>query len=186
VRLFVALAVPVAVRDVLAEAATPLRRQHPALRWNRTTTWHLTLAFLGETGVGGRLRVQIALQTVARSARPCAIAIDGRLGRFGDRVLWAAVASPDGRLTTLARSVNEALRGIGVRSDDRPFRAHLTLARGGRGQRVPRRPVRLDGPGLPVGWTASTVALMASQLGPDGSRYRTVATWPLGSSSPHP
>lgn len=183
-RLFVALDVPPPARSVLTAAVAPLRQRYPALRWNPPDMWHLTLAFLGDTAVGGRLRAQVALQAVARAARPCTIAVDGRLGRFGDRVLWVAIESSEGGVSTLARAVAGGLRAAGIAIDDRPFRAHLTLARARRGQRVPREPLRLDAPGLPVGWQVSTVLLMSSQLGGAGSRYRRVATWPLGIAAP--
>ncbi|CAN5899783.1 RNA 2',3'-cyclic phosphodiesterase [soil metagenome] len=179
-RLFVAVTVPPTARAVLDEAVAPLRERHRTLRWTPAGNWHLTLAFLGETTTGERLRAQIALASVGRAAQPCVITIDGRLGRFGDRVLWAAVATPDGGLPLLARAVSTALRDAGLGVDDRPFRAHLTLARARRGRPVPPQPVRLDAPGLPAAWTASTVVLMASHRGPGGSRYRTVASWPLG------
>lgn len=171
---------PPTVRAVLTDRVAPLRQRYRTVRWTPPGNWHLTLAFLGETSTGDRLRAQIALRATARAAHPCAITIDGRLGRFGDRVLWAAVATPDGRLPVLARAVSAALRGAGLAIDDRPFRAHLTLARARRGQPVPQRPERLDSPSLPLAWTASTVALVASHRGPGGSRYRTVASWPLG------
>lgn len=179
-RLFVAVTVPPTPRAVLADGVAPLRQRYRAVRWTPPGNWHLTLAFLGETSTGERLRAQVALASAARVAQPCAIAIDGRLGRFGDRVLWAVVATPDGRLPVLALAVSAALRGTGLAIDDRPFRAHLTLARARRGRPVPRPPVRLDSPSLPVAWTASTVALVASQRGQGGSTYRTVASWPLG------
>ncbi len=179
-RLFVAVDVAQAARDALAASLSPLKQQHTALRWIPSANWHLTLAFLGDTPVGRRQRAQIALQAVARRARPCDLTIDGRLGRFADRVLWVAVASSAPGLPTLADAVQDALRGTGLTIDDRPFRAHLTLARARRGQRIPRVPPTLDGPALPVHWTVSTVALLSSQRDDGGSRYRPVATWPLG------
>lgn len=181
-RLFVAIAVPEPVRRTLDAAVAPLRRRYDGLRWTPAANWHLTLVFLGEVPVGVRLRAQVALGAVARAARPCAIAVDGRLGRFGDRVLWAAVVAPDGSLSDLAAGVADELRSNGVAVDDRSFRAHLTLARARRGHRIPPKPRRLVALEAPLGWTASTVALMASQTGPAGSRYRTVATWPLGTT----
>lgn len=181
-RLFVAVPVPQPVRRTLDTAVAPLRERYDGLRWIPAANWHLTLVFLGEVPVGVRLRAQIALGAAARAARPCTVAVDGRLGRFGDRVLWAAVVAPDGSLPDLAAGVADGLRSNGVAIDDRPFRAHLTLARARRGHRIPREPRRLAAPGVPLGWTASTVALMASQLEPGRSRYRTVATWPLGAT----
>lgn len=180
-RLFVAVAVPEPARIALTTAVAPLRAANPDLRWTRPDSWHLTLAFLGSTSTGGRLRAQLAVGRAAATAASVDVAIDGRLGRFGDRVLWAGVDDGDGGLVALAGAVRAALADGGFDVDDRAFHAHLTLARGRQGQRLPRDR-RLPRTGVPVRWTATTVALMASRSGPGGSRYRVVASWPLGTS----
>lgn len=184
VRLFVALDVPAPVRRALADAVAPLRARHHALRWIPSADWHLTLAFLGPTPVERRLRAQIALHAVAMAADPFPLLLDGRLGRFGDRVLWAGVASTGDGLTDLATAVREALGSAGVAADDRPFRAHLTIARARRDHKVPRVSTPLALPPQRLRWTVRHMALMASQQARGRNRYRTVATWPLR-SAPH-
>lgn len=184
-RTFVAVDVPHSARRALAEGIAPLRSRDQALRWIPPENWHLTLAFLGQTPVGARLRARIALQAVARTTGPFPLLLDGRLGRFGDRVLWAGIASTDDELRGLATAVRDALASVGVTTDDRPFRAHLTVARARRNHKVPRVSASLTMPAQHVRWTVRRIALMASQQGPDGSRYRSVATWPLrGASRP--
>jgi 2'-5' RNA ligase len=183
-RLFVALDVPTSTRHSLADAIAPLRARHHTLRWIPPEGWHLTLAFLGPTPVARRLRAQIALQSVAWTCQPFQLLLDGKLGRFGDRVLWAGVASTGDGLTDLASSVRGALASAGVMTDDRPFRAHLTVARARRDQKVPRVSTPLALPRRPVRWTVRRMALMASQHDRSGSRYRAVATWPLRGAPP--
>lgn len=180
-RLFVAADIPVAARQALSDAVTGLRVRHDGLRWSRPAGWHVTLAFLGELGVGGRIRSIAALRRATAGAAPCAVTLSGRLGRFGDRVLWAAVEPDDDRLQLLVDRIRRELAAERLPVDDRPFRSHLTLARGRRGQVMPRTRL-LTAPGLPCRWSVATVALMASP--PNGHRngYRTVATWPLGSA----
>jgi 2'-5' RNA ligase len=173
-RLFIAVDVPDAARRALSDAVTPLRVRYDRLRWARPDTWHVTLAFLGDTPVGGRIRAIGALRRATGCAPPCDVTLSGRLGRFGDRVLWAAVEPDDGDLLALIDGIRGELGVAGLPVDDRPFRAHLTLARGRRGQSMPRARM-LTAPGLPCRWSVTTVALMSSQ--PSG--YRTVATWPL-------
>jgi len=46
--MFVALPLPEAVKDDLAEFLEPRQEAGPALRWTLPTQWHVTLAFLGE------------------------------------------------------------------------------------------------------------------------------------------
>ena len=177
-RLFFAIAMPEAVRWTLGAGVTALRAHSDEVRWVRPAGWHLTLAFLGDVSVGGRARAQHAMGRAAVNARPCDLSIDGRLGRFGERVLWAAVTSRDGHLEALVGRLRDELAVEGLRVEDRPFQAHLTLARGRRGQRLPSDPA-LAAPGLPCHWTAARVGLLSSRLGGPGGCYHTLATWPL-------
>jgi 2'-5' RNA ligase len=177
-RLFVAIGIPSAARDALSAAVTGLRVRHDELRWSRPAGWHVTLAFLGELDVGGRVRAVTALRRATVGAAPCAVTLSGRLGRFGERVLWAAVEPDDDGLHTLVDGIRRELSAAALPIDDRPFRSHLTLARGRRGQAMPRTRM-LTGPGLPCGWAVTTVALMASPRNGQRNGYRTVATWPL-------
>jgi len=179
VRLFVALDVPASIRGALTDALAPLRARHHTLRWIPPGDWHLTLAFLGPTPIARRLRAQIALRAVASTAEPFPLLLDGRLGRFGDRVLWAAVASAGHGLTELATAVRDELASAGVVTDDRPFRAHLTVARARRDHTVPRVSTPLALRPHAGRWTVRRMALMASQPARGGGRYRAVATWPL-------
>lgn len=183
-RLFVAVDVPTAARSAVADGVGELRAAHADLRWIPQRNWHLTLAFLGRATTGQRLRAQLAVAAAARRARPCALTIGGGLGRFGDRVLWADVTSADGCLAALAAAVRAELGALGLPVEDRAFTAHLTLARAGRGQRLPHASGMADGVGLPMRWTARSIALMASRPDRAGNRYRNVATWPLGAAPP--
>jgi 2'-5' RNA ligase len=176
-RLFVAVSLPATARRALATAITPLRQRHDGLRWVRPVSWHVTLAFLGEVSVGGRLRAVHALQRATASAPPCPVVLSGRLGRFGDRVLWAAVEPHDDNLQTLVDDIRRELEAADLPVDDRPFRAHLTLARGRRGETMPRQRT-LTAPGLPCEWSVATVVLMSSRPG-QRNGYRNMATWPL-------
>lgn len=178
-RSFVALELPHEVRDALAVAVAPVRSELVSLRWVPPANWHVTLAFLGRIGLADRVRAQIALQTAARSAVPCALELDGRVGRFGDHVLWATVSSDGGGLDTLAVAIRGALDDAGMAVDDRPLRAHLTLARARRGARIPREVTLPVGAGLPMRWTARRVALLGSVPSGGAVRYRRIASWPL-------
>ena len=74
-------------------------------------------------------------------------------------------------VATLAGAVNEGLRDAGFGPDDRPFRAHLTLARvreGARGLEAVRDAVLPEPPPRAL---LDRVAVMKSDLHPSGSRY---------------
>jgi 2'-5' RNA ligase len=183
-RAFVALIPPARVIDELATAVAPFREEK-ALRWTPSGQWHLTLAFLGEID-GDTLDEGVLpdlTERLARAARrypPMELALTGA-GRFGDRVLWTRVRAPEG-LRALAASVGAAARRCRIAVDDRPYRPHLTLARGRPGRDL--RPVveALHGfAGTP--WTADALHLVRSRLGagPGGTAaHEVIATWPLG------
>ena len=178
-RAFVALIPPAAVLDELATAVAPLQAR-PDLRWTPAAQWHLTLAFLGEIDEGVLTDLETRLARAAHRHPPLELALGGA-GRFGDRVLWTRVRAPD-RLRALAASVTAAARRVRIDVDDRPYRPHLTLARGRPGADL--RPVveALRGfTGTP--WTADALHLVRSRLGagPGGTAaHEVVATWPLG------
>ncbi len=168
-RLFVALRpTPEAVAHADA-ALEPVRREHPDLRWVPANRWHLTLAFYGEIPDD---KVEGTVAMVDRRLRghvPCDLAFRGA-GSFTRRALWLGVDGDVGALKALARSVT---------FERRPYRPHLTVARLRGGVDAGPAVESLTAYDGPV-WTASTVHLVSSHLGPSPT-YDDVATWPLPS-----
>jgi 2'-5' RNA ligase len=203
-RAFVAVIPPAAVLAELVAAVAPLRAGHSGLRWTPSGQWHLTLTFLGEIDEGVLPDLAERLARAARRNPPMDLALGGA-GRFGDRVLWTRVlaahpAEPDrlpsgsrrqqGRgavddLRALAASVGAAARRCRIVVDDRPYRPHLTLARGCPGSDLRPLVDALRGfVGMP--WTADDLHLVRSRLGagPGGTAvHEVIATWPLGRPS---
>ena len=93
--------------------------------------FHVTLRFVGPAGRVGRERIVAALDGAALGG-PFGFRIGG-LGGFPRpgraTVAWAATEGDGGRITQLAGAVDEAVSSAGFGYDERPFRAHLTLAR---------------------------------------------------------
>lgn len=142
--------------------------------------WHVTLAFLGEEPDAEAIGARLA----SAGLRPATALIDGASRWFGGGVL----VLPVGGLAGLAAGVGRALRS--ERSDPtRPFVGHLTVAR--RRGRLPAgespavRAVGRPLAGRPAGvaFAVRSVALVRSEPGPTGRRYRTLATIPLGADA---
>jgi RNA 2',3'-cyclic 3'-phosphodiesterase len=137
-RLFVAAALPEdaaeAVRSIVDEVrAEPLPDGARDVRWVRLDGLHLTLRFLGPTAED---RVEPTAAAVRAVAAAAAGPIDLELGGAGTfpahgrpRALWIGIVSGAEGLTRLTVDLNRALADAGWERDDRPFRAHLTLAR---------------------------------------------------------
>lgn len=185
-RLFVAVVAPPEALEHLAAALGEARSREAAvlgaeaLRWSHPDTWHLTLAFLGE--VVDRLVPDLERRLHRAAARhPAAdVALTGA-GRFDGRVLWIGFGGEVAGLKRLAASVQAASRRAGADVDERPLRAHITLARA-------REPTDLrpavaalaDYAGPP--WTADELVLVRSRLGAGPGRtalHEVISRHPL-------
>lgn len=134
-RLFVGVRVSVATANTLAGCAETLaRRARDAgveLRWVAPINYHVTLAFLGWTGVDAIGPVCDALEQATTGFERISFRT-ARLGAFAslDRAttLWAGIDDP-GPLTRLAAAVGEATTALGFAHDPRPYHPHVTIAR---------------------------------------------------------
>ncbi|HUH08551.1 MAG TPA: RNA 2',3'-cyclic phosphodiesterase [Egibacteraceae bacterium] len=180
VRLFVAVDVPEPVGRAVEAAAARLRPRPRHLRWPRPASWHITVAFLGWTDAAVVGAVGEALARTAARARAFSVGLTGRAGTFGGtraRVLWAELA-PSPALADLAGKVQAEMADLGFEFDQRAFRGHLTLARAGRGQRIPQGLAEAyEGPA--TSWEVRRLTLMRSHLARAGSRYEALASWGL-------
>lgn len=176
-RLFVAVEVPARVRDAIEAATEPLRRRQPDARWVDPSAFHLTLAFVGWVDDEGARAVADACADAAAAVGSFDVAVTGRAGTFGRGVLWAEVAdSPE--LEDLAGAVRRAMVERDLLVEERPFHAHLTLARAGRGARI--RPGLAEAYESPrLSWGVERLVVMRSRLRRGGARYSVEAAWPL-------
>jgi RNA 2',3'-cyclic 3'-phosphodiesterase len=209
-RAFVAVIPPAPALTELSDAVAPVRAAHPDLRWTPPEQWHLTLAFLGDVDEAVLPELTERLARAARRHPPLELAFAGG-GRFGDRVLWTRVVDPPQRespvstgrvahldraagrprgpaagraagLRRLTASVGAAARRCGIPVEDRPYRAHLTLARARTGADL-RTVAALLGEFTGSRWTADALHLVSSRLGagPGGTAaHDVVRSWPLG------
>ncbi len=179
-RLFVAVTPPPDAVDQLWSATGQVRSARPELRWSRPEQWHLTLAFLGSVEDRARVDVTERLGRAAARHAPLTLALEGA-GRFGDRVLWTRVTGDVEPLRRLAASVRAAARRARLPVEDRPYRPHLTLARGREGAALrPAVDALADFAGST--WTVSELHLVRSHLGagPDRtSQHEVIERWPL-------
>jgi 2'-5' RNA ligase len=172
-RLFFALWPDAETRAALAALARD--RIHGQGRRVVPDNLHITLAFPGNvTGV-----VQVCLEEAAGrlSGAPFALAID-RLGYWsGPRVIWAAPSYAPPELWSLTTDLRAVLAGCGLEPEERPYQAHVTLARKvGRALPVTRV--------APIPWSISEFCLVESVGGPDGVRYLVRRVWPLEGRRP--
>jgi 2'-5' RNA ligase len=184
-RLFVACELSDEVRRALAAAQDGLRRTTSLrLRWVRPEGIHITLKFLGEVEA---VRVEEIERTLAKAIEPLEARVrPARLGGFGGsrlRVVWVGLEGDVDRLVGLAARVDEALAALGFPRERRPFAAHLTLARVPDEVSLEERGELarlLEGYSIPElpSMRLTEVHLIQSILGPGGSVYQRLATFP--------
>jgi len=161
VRLFLALCPPPAVQAPLAAHVAQWRWNAEAQRY-APPDWHVTLHFIGAVPRArlGALHAALAL--------PC----PSFELRFGEPALWPhglAVLLPmavPAALQQLHDALGRRLRQLGLRTDERAYRPHLTLARHAT-QAVP--PAQAPA----WGWPVQGYALMVS-TGDVVQRYRVL------------
>jgi len=130
-RTFVAL--PVEGLLYLEIWASELQKRQGAARikWNPLHQWHLTLKFIGDVDEKELEVLRESLHIALTGFPPGEVIFEGS-GFFGHpeapKVVWAGVR-PDDYLDRLKRKVEEGASVLDLRSDDRPFRPHLTLGR---------------------------------------------------------
>lgn len=145
----------------------------------RPENWHVTLRFLGTSSREQADRVAGFLAERLTTA-PFTMSFAG-LGAFPNAsraaVLWLGIDRGSEELAELAELCDEAAEGAGFAANDRPFHAHLTLARLRPKQDVNRLVERF--PAFPLTQTVGEVVLFRSHLGRGGARYERFGALPL-------
>lgn len=183
-RLFFAVVVPDEVAARVAEAQERLRALagDDGIRWTRPEQFHYTLKFLGEQPPPRAHRAVEAALALREEVGSFELALGG-LGAFptAERpsVLWAGARAGAEALTGLAARLDALLVRQGFSRENRPLKAHLTLARVKtyHGEIAARRALQKLPPDAAADLGAFTVdrfVLMQSTLGPEGSQYAVV------------
>jgi 2'-5' RNA ligase len=141
----------------------------------------VTLAFLGEQPED-RLGALEQVGSHAASASRGGVLRLGQAGQFGGkrapRVLWVDVGGDVEALLDLHHHLDADLKHHGFPTEDREFRAHITLARRRESAHA----------GAPPGWPPTVehaafaleqLTLMQSRLSPRGPTYTPVFQFPL-------
>jgi 2'-5' RNA ligase len=184
-RLFVACPMPEDIKRGLAAVQDDLRGAgFDRLRFVRPEGVHITLKFLGSVEAERVEAITAALQRVIQPFE-LKLALD-QLGGFGGarlRVVWVGLAGDIERLAGLAGRVEGALGPLGFPGEGRPFAPHLTLARvpeqatADERRRLSRHIEAYRFPSLPP-MIVTEVHLMSSILGPGGSNYERLVSFP--------
>jgi len=193
-RTFLAIGLDDATRRALGRTRDRLARELPSMRFVELASVHLTLGFLGEIDDAQLAATHAAAGACAREVAPFTLAL-GRVDVFGPlyapRVLWVGVGGATDRLRAAQRRLVAELDARALPHDDKPFAAHLTLARRQRAlspdEQTRLQAIMAEPAPSSVSWLADEIAVMASELHQSGARYRRLAGYRLGTAlSPAP
>jgi len=139
------------------------------VRWQHRADLHMTLHFLGQ--------IDISLLEPLRvlGAEAAGDRFDLVLDRVGhwrrSRILWAGPSSVPGELPQLHARIETGLNALGIETEARTYKPHVTLARKVRKQ-PPVKPLES------LIWQVTELALVESRSG-EVPLYCPIGRWPL-------
>lgn len=177
-RLFVAVTPPPEIRDLLARARTEIERA----TWVKPGQLHVTLRFLGDVGEEEVAFLRERLRSISATRMSLRIRGVGTFGRPA-RVLWCAI-EPKEEIAALAAAVDRAVVEVGLPEADKPFAAHMTLARLKNSppvmvRRFLEKNDELESPEFSV----DEFTLFESKLNQNGAVHSALESFPLGARS---
>jgi 2'-5' RNA ligase len=180
-RLFTGISLPHELINHLTRLLDHLRPT-AHLKWSPVYNLHITTKFIGAWPDERLEEIKGALQKV-RTSEPIPISVNG-LGWFPNphhpHTLVITVRAPE-TLIQLAKATDEALQGLGIPAEARPFSPHITLAR----IKEPNPLIELIRaiaalPTVDFGnFAAVSFQLFESSPGPAGSVYTHLADFPF-------
>ena len=175
IRAFFGLPVPEHQRHELGRFIAGCGALAPDFRWTPVENLHLTIRFIGNVDRSVVDSIAGALASNALASFDIAL---GAIGTFGRgravRVVWLGLGQGMEGAAALAAQVEAECVRAGLVGEERPFQAHLTLARARArgGSRLPDLP---EPPHVDP-WRAGELILYSSRLTRSGAVYEPVRT----------
>ena len=183
IRAFLAIEPPEDILEKVSHLQEKLKREiNGRISWTKTQGQHLTLKFFGDISGEDVRNISSAVPKRTATEAPLNLKIE-KLGVFPDarrpRVIWCGMAGDVERLSVLQKKLDDDFAAIGFPPEDRPFKAHLTLAR-------IKDPRELTGMNESLkkhnefatgDFTASELILFQSNLSPQGAVYTKLETF---------
>jgi len=189
IRAFIAIELPSAILGAVDQIEARLKPQVPpdTVRWVKADSIHLTLKFLGQVPSDQLDLIMSALRTAVASHPPFILEV-ADAGCFPNthrpRVVWVGVKDDGHRLHAVQRAVENAIAPLGYPTEVRDFTPHLTLGRLARDVRqIDQKKIGEVIQAAAVGslgrWDVKQVALIRSDLKPNGAEYTILMRAPL-------
>jgi RNA 2',3'-cyclic 3'-phosphodiesterase len=183
-RLFFAVHVSDAIKNDIADALKAFPVRNPPWRWIVPENLHVTLKFLGEMDESALPDLGEVARHAASGIKPFRI-VYGPFGGFPalsrPRVIFFEATEGLPELARLAAGLESGAELLGVPRENRPFTAHLTLARIKEPLPAGIRDALQKVPPLPASasQTVEHFSLMQSRLSRAGAEYEELERFDL-------
>lgn len=186
-RSFLALLLPEDMRAAAADLQQRLRDRFPrdSVKWVRPSLFHLTVRFFGSLDGQALEKASSVVGSMEGAFAPVTVRIT-EVSAFPasshPQVIWIGLDSSAGRLAALAAEIDHRIREAGLGPADKPWKSHLTIGRTARDRRLRVDPAWTTGlTWAKTDFTIRTVALMRSDLRPEGPLYTPLRIAPASS-----
>ena len=183
-RLFIAIETPTDIRPQLGAIRDHLKSSNAGVKWESDEKLHVTLKFLGNTDDQLLPQIVYTIEGVGQRSAPLEVRYKG-VGCFPNptspRVIWIGVEDQKDNLNPVQREIESSLIHLGFEREEKEFHPHVTLGRvkGTSGiNSLLRTMESITFESQPV--TIREIALIKSELHPEGSIYTTLKRIPLG------
>ncbi len=183
-RLFVALETPPAIIPQIVAIRDRLRGSNADVKWETDEKLHATVKFLGKTDEDLLPEIVSYIRGVCETKSPLLIKYNG-VGCFPNRraprVVWVGMDDTSRMIVSIKEEIESLLAPLGFEKEDREFHPHVTLGRV-KSERGVRSLLRMMESVTFESQPAEIreIALIKSDLKPDGSVYTTLNRIPLG------
>ncbi|MDP7162701.1 MAG: RNA 2',3'-cyclic phosphodiesterase [Phycisphaerae bacterium] len=185
VRTFFAIDLDETARGRILSARRQLEAMEGTIKWTREDNLHVTMNFLGDVPDGRIAEICGLAQQCAGRLKPFDFAARGLAcipSRGQLRMIWVCVDDPTGRMAELHDALNRALGEIGMRTESRSFKGHVTLARirsAANAEAIRRAVERFTAIEFGI-VQVDRLVVYSSELATGGPIYRPLARAPLG------
>jgi 2'-5' RNA ligase len=130
-RIFIGIRLDDAVIDAIEKFLKPFKKINTPIRWVKPGNTHITLKFIGEVSTEKYSRIEKTLTETPCNIDNFTVTLQGcgKFGRGGGlNIFWIGMtANP--LLEQLYEKIEGTLAKLGIKKEDRPFNAHITVGR---------------------------------------------------------
>ncbi len=132
IRAFIALELDTRIQAELKRIQNKLKHLTGEIFWASPDNFHLSVRFLGNISQGDIKTIEKINQKIAKRVKafPLALSVLGVFPYISDpQVLWAGINSGYSQVTQINTLLSKDLSTLNIKSGDRHFHPHITLAR---------------------------------------------------------